>query len=177
MFLYEQYLTSYFSRKTTRSRSHFSAEQSVMHIKKGNLMPENITQQVYEAISFEEGSQPSYENLLKNFISEGLFINNKGEKPMIKPINDYVSFIKTNVEAGNIISIKEIELNRKVTLFGSVGNIVSQYKLEAQSGTGKQTRYGVNLFQIIKHDNEWKISSMCWDDNEDKSLLDIGIEQ
>ena len=140
-------------------------------------MPENITQQVYEAISFEEGSQPSYENLLKNFISEGLFINNKGEKPMIKPINDYVSFIKTNVEAGNIISIKEIELNRKVTLFGSVGNIVSQYKLEAQSGTGKQTRYGVNLFQIIKHDNEWKISSMCWDDNEDKSLLDIGIEQ
>jgi len=139
-------------------------------------MPYNITKEVYDAISFEEGGSPHYVNLLANFIDEGLFINNKGELPMIKPINDYVAFIKSNVEAGNILSIKETEIKSDIRLFGHVGNIVSQYKLEAKSGLGKQIRYGVNLFQIIKQGNKWKVASMCWDDNDDESLLKISIE-
>ena len=139
-------------------------------------MPNNITKEVYDAISFEEGGCPHYVNLLANFIDEGLFINNKGELPMIKPINDYVSFIKSNVEAGNILSINETEIKSNIQLFGHVGNIISQYKLEAKSSTGKQLRYGVNLFQIIKRGDKWKISSMCWDDSDDESLLKIDIE-
>lgn len=139
-------------------------------------MPSNITKEVYDAISFDEGDMPNYVNLLSNFIDEGLFINNKGESPMIKPINDYVNFIKSNVEAGNILSIKETEIKRNIQLFGNVGSIISQYKLEANSRSGRQIRYGVNLFQIIKNGTEWKISSMCWDDNDDESLLTINID-
>ena len=138
-------------------------------------MPKNITKKVYESISFEKGFAPQYENLIANFIDEGLFINNKAEVPMIKPINDYVTFIKKNVNMGNIVSLKESEIDSSISLFGSVGNIVSQYRLDFETSSGKFTKYGVNLFQIIKHDSEWKIVSMCWDDKDDKSLLEIKI--
>ncbi len=94
---------------------------------------------------------------------------------MIKPINDYVVFIKKNVDTGNILSLRESEIDSSILLFGNIGNIVSQYRLDFETSSGKFTKYGVNLFQIIKYDSGWKISSMCWDDKDDKSLLEIKI--
>lgn len=138
-------------------------------------MPKNIPTDVYESISFQEGSEPNYERLLSYFIVEGLFINNKGETPMIKTLRDYVAFIKSNIEAGNILSIKETEVENRITLFGKVGHIVSRYKLEARTRNGTQTRYGVNLFQLIKFGTEWKISSMCWDDYQDQRLFEVNM--
>ena len=138
-------------------------------------MPKNIPRIVYESFSFQEGSQPNFEKLLSCFVDEGLFINNKGENPMVKPLKDFVSFITSNIEAGNILSINESEVENSVTLFGKVGHIVSRYVLEAKARSGMQTRYGVNLFQIIKVGTEWKISSMCWDDREDKSMFEISM--
>ena len=138
-------------------------------------MPTNITKEVYKAISFEKGSAPDYDNLISNFITEGLFINNKGETPMIKPINDYITFIKSNVDAGNILSLTESEIDSTVSIFGNVGNIISQYKLDFETSAGTFTKYGINLFQIIKKESEWKITSMCWDDKDDKELFKIKI--
>lgn len=94
---------------------------------------------------------------------------------MVKPLKDYVAFIRSNVEAGNILSIKETEVENSVTLFGKVGHIASRYKLEAKTRGGVQTRYGVNLFQLIKFGSEWKISSMCWDDYEDQRLFEVNM--
>lgn len=139
-------------------------------------MPTNITKEVYESISFEKGSLPHYDNLISNFIGQGLFINNKGETPMIKSINDYVTFIKNNVDAGNILSLRESEIDVSISLFGNVGNIVSKYQLDFETSSGSFTKFGVNLFQIIKQDSKWKISSMCWDDKDDKSLFEIPIK-
>ena len=42
---------------------------------------------------------------------------------MIKLIHDYVALIKSNVDAGDILSINEIE--SKIQLFGRVVNILS----------------------------------------------------
>ena len=38
---------------------------------------------------------------LSYFIVEGLFINNEGENPMVKPLKDDVVFIKSHVEEKN----------------------------------------------------------------------------
>ena len=140
-------------------------------------MPKNIAKEVYESFSFQEGSQPNYERLLSYFVVEGLFISNKGEAPMVKPLKNFVAFIKSNIDAGNILSINESEIENNVTLFGKVGHIVSRYKLEAKTPNGMQTRYGVNLLQLTKYGSEWKISSMCWDDYEDQRLFEINMSQ
>jgi hypothetical protein len=136
-------------------------------------MPKNIPVEVYEAISFQEGSEPDYEKLLSYFVAEGLFINNKGETPMTKSLRDYAAFIKSNIDAGNILSISETEVENSVSLFGKVGHIVSRYKLEVKTRNGTQTRYGVNLFQAVRSGTVWKISSMCWDDYPDQRLFEV----
>lgn len=140
-------------------------------------MPKNIPKAIYKHFSFQEGGQPNFARMLSHFVPEGLFINNKGDNPLVKPLTDFVSFIKGNIDAGNILSIDESEIANNVTLFGKVGHIASRYKLEAKSRNGVQTRYGVNLFQVIRLGTEWKVSSMCWDDYPDQRLFEIDLSK
>lgn len=137
---------------------------------------EQIPQAVYQAISFQPGTKPSYADLGEQFIKQGLFINNKGHEPLIKSVPDYIEMIDHNIVAGNIVSITEREISQKITVVGKVAQIYSEYELHFE-GTlegvqDRQTRYGVNLFQLICQNGDWKISSMCWDDRDDQTLLE-----
>ena len=130
-----------------------------------------ISEKVYEGISFSKGNKPRFDLLKSCFIEQGIFINNKGESPIIKPVLDYIEMINSNINNGNILSIQETEIEQQVEEFGSVAQIKSSYKLDFEGKQGVQARYGVNLFQLINHNGQWLISSMCWDDKADKSLL------
>ncbi len=134
-------------------------------------MIQNIPAQVYQCISFAKGTTPDLELLASYFIKEGVFINNKGESPIIKPVFDYIAMIKNNIENGNIVSIQETEIAQSVQTFGNVAHISSEYQLIFEGKQGSQIRYGVNLFQLILDNGEWRISAMCWDDRADQSLL------
>ena len=134
-------------------------------------MVHHIAQNIYEAISFDKGKEPNYSQLTSYFISEGLFINNKGDEPMVKSVEGYVSFVKTLINSGNILSLNESEISSDIQLFGKVGTITSRYKLEFTTSSGNFTRYGVNLFQVIKHHGQWLVASMCWDDKENQELF------
>lgn len=138
-------------------------------------MLKDVPSRVYEGISFSKGSMPNFELLKSCFIEQGIFINNKGDSPVIKTVLDYVSMIKGNIESGNILSIQEIELTQHIQTFGNVAQISSGYELNFEGKQGYQTRYGVNLFQLINDNGQWLISSMCWDDRSDKSLLSGSI--
>ena len=79
--------------------------------------------------------------------------------------------IKNNIENGNILSIQETEISQNIQVFGNVAQITSDYKLVFEGKQSSQVRYGVNLFQVINNNGQWLVSSMCWDDRNDKSLL------
>lgn len=134
-------------------------------------MLSEIPSTVYQGISFVKGESPDFNLLASCFLDQGLFINNKGETAIIKSVPDYVSMIKGAIENGVILSIKEIELSNNIQTFGKVAHISSEYELIFEGKQGVQKRYGVNLFQLINCNGRWLISSMCWDDRDDKSLL------
>ena len=134
-------------------------------------MVHHIAQSIYEAISFKKGEQPDFNNLKSYFITQGLFINNKGEEPMVKPVDEYITFIKTLINAGTVLCLEESEISSDIQLFGKVGTITSQYKLDFETSSGSFTRYGVNLFQVIKHHGQWLVVSMSWDDKENQELF------
>jgi len=140
-------------------------------------VPKDIPKEIYRHFSFPEGGLSNYEEILAHFIPKGLFINNKGESPVVKSLDEFASFIRSNVDSGNILSIDESEIDNQVTQFGKVGQIASRYKLEAKTPNGIQTRYGINLFQILKLGGTWKVSSMCWDDYTDQKLFEIDVDK
>lgn len=134
-------------------------------------MLEEIPLKVYQGISFEKDGLPNFDLLASCFIEQGIFINNKGDAPVIKTVSAYITMISSAIENGTIVSIKEIELSNSIQTYGKVAQISSEYELTFEGKQGIQTRYGVNLFQLVFQNNQWLISSMCWDDKADKSLL------
>jgi hypothetical protein len=136
---------------------------------------ESIPKTVYEGISFKSGDFPNFELLKSCFIEQGIFINNKGETPIIKSVAEYISMISSNIGSGNIISIHEKELSSEVEVFGRVAQIKSEYSLAFEGKNGVQVRYGVNLFQAINCSGKWLISSMCWDDRADTTLIKANV--
>lgn len=134
-------------------------------------MLKDIPSIVYKGISFSKGSKPNFDTLPPCFIEKGLFVNNKGNSPVIMSVSDYIFMLNTNVDNGNIVSIEETELSNNVSTFGGVAQISSEYKVTFEGKNGLHTRFGINLFQLIEMNGKWLISSMCWDDRSDKSLL------
>lgn len=134
-------------------------------------MLKEIPTKVYRGISFEKDGSPDFDLLASCFIEQGIFINNKGDTPVIKSVSAYIDMIGSAIKNGVIISIKEVELSNSVQKYGRVAQISSEYELTFEGRQGIQTRYGVNLFQLIFQNDHWLISSMCWDDRADKSLL------
>ncbi|MEC8523957.1 MAG: hypothetical protein VXZ24_06940 [Pseudomonadota bacterium] len=134
-------------------------------------MLKEIPAKVYRGISFEKGGSPDFDLLASCFVEQGIFINNKGDTPVIKTVPAYISMIGSAIESGTIISIKEMELSSSIQIYGKIAQISSEYELTFEGKQGIQTRYGVNLFQLIFQNDQWLISSMCWDDRADKSLL------
>jgi len=148
-----------------------AAELGVVQSKWKLTMLESIPKTVYEAISFKSGDLPNFKLLKSSFIEQGIFINNKGETPIIKSVTEYISMISSNIDNGNIVSIHEKELISQIEVFGRVAQIKSEYSLVFEGKSGTQVRYGVNLFQVISFGSKWLISSMCWDDKADTSLI------
>ena len=138
-------------------------------------MLKEVPAKVYRGISFEKDGSPDFDLLASCFIEQGIFINNKGETSVIKTVPAYISMIGSAIESGTIISIKEMELSNSIQTYGKNAHISSEYELTFEGKQGIQTRYGVNLFQLIFHNDQWLISSMCWDDRADKSLLIQGV--
>ncbi|WP_369983302.1 hypothetical protein [Thalassolituus sp.] len=138
-------------------------------------MLKEVPAKVYRGISFEKDGSPDFDLLASCFIEQGIFINNKGDTPVIKTVPAYISMIGSAIESGMIISIKERELSSSIQTYGKIAQISSEYELTFEGKQGIQTRYGVNLFQLIFHNDQWLISSMCWDDRTDKSLLTRGV--
>ena len=134
-------------------------------------MLKEVPAKVYRAISFEKDGAPDFDLLASCFVEQGIFINNKGDTPVIKTVPAYISMIGSAIESGTIISIKEMELSSSIQIYGKIAQISSEYELTFEGKQGIQTRYGVNLFQLIFQNDQWLISSMCWDDRADKSLL------
>ena len=138
-------------------------------------MLKEVPEKVYRGISFEKDGSPDFDLLASCFIEQGMFINNKGDTPVIKTVSAYISMIGSAIESGMVISIKERELSSSIQNYGRIAQISSEYELTFEGKQGIQTRYGVNLFQLIFQNDQWLISSMCWDDRADKSLLTQGV--
>jgi hypothetical protein len=140
-------------------------------------LPSGLPQKIYEYFSFKKGSHPNFSEMKGHFTPHGIFISNKGEKPIVKPFDEFAEFINSNIDSGNIVEIEESEIGNDVQLFGKVGQIASRYRLVTRTPSGCQTRYGVNLFQLVQYGSEWKVSSMCWDDYPDQRLFAVTAAQ
>lgn len=118
----------------------------------------------FEAVSFEPGGAPPYQNIHGLFIESGLLIKNTASTPEISTIAEFIAPRQALVDSGTLTRFREWELSEHTQVFGNIAHRYSAYgKAGTQGGKDFEAR-GVISTQFIKTPEGWKMSAMAWDD-------------
>jgi hypothetical protein len=133
---------------------------------------EKLTAEFFRAVSFEEGSLPSYEKLHSLFIEAGLLIKNTGATPEISSINEFIEPRLASVRSGKLTRFGEAELSSTTCIFGNVAHRFSAYtKSGVIEGVPIAAR-GMISTQFVLTRAGWRISAMAWDDERPGLLIE-----
>ena len=86
-----------------------------------------------------------------------IFAGESDDDKLVTPIIDFAERVKQRHEAGTYV--EEIPLGISISYLGKVGNVRLDFKLVI----GEQILYGTDYFNLIKRENEWKISQKIYD--------------
>ena len=78
-------------------------------------------------------------------------------KKKVTPIKVFADRIKKRHESGT--DSEEIPLEVTTSYVGGVANVRLDFKLKI----GENTLYGTDYLNLVKHDNQWKISQKIYD--------------
>ena len=125
---------------------------------------DRLTDEFFQAVSFEAGELPRYEDIHALFIENGLLIKNVGTTPEISSVDQFIEPRRATVSAGELTRFREVELSETTEVFGNVAHRFSAY---AKSGTMKGVPFearGMISTQFIRTPGGWRMSAMAWDD-------------
>jgi hypothetical protein len=125
---------------------------------------DRLTTEFFQAVSFEGGERPAYDNLYTLFIETGLLIKNSSATPEISSVRQFIEPRQAMVASGELTRFREVELSEVTEVFGNVAHRFSAY---AKSGTMKSAPFearGMISTQFIKTAAGWRMSAMAWDD-------------
>jgi hypothetical protein len=116
--------------------------------------------------SFTNKGKSSNVELLKQLCIDKVIIskNTKGQTE----IYDMHSFIEPRIEMltnGTLLDFEEKELNEKTTIKENIAQRLSEYEKGGVLNGGRIAETGTKMFQFLKVNGQWKISSLIWNDN------------
>ena len=133
----------------------------------GNQELENVNKTIsklFSAISFEKGTTPKMPEIQDLFIEKGLLINFNEENPQIFSVKEFISHFHGLFESNNITSLEDREVHHKTKIYDRIAHRYSFY--EARTSPGEDPfAVGVNSIQLIKIGEDWKVTSMTWNDD------------
>ena len=130
----------------------------------GKAELDRLTADFFDAVSFEEGGTPPYDNIYVLFIEGGLLVKSANSAPEVSTVNQFIEPRREMVRSGELTRFAEMELCEFTEIFGNVAHRFSSY---AKSGIMKGVPIaarGMISTQFVRTPEGWKISAMAWDD-------------
>lgn len=124
-----------------------------------------LTAALFKAISFKAGSEPNIDEIRRLFIEGGLLIDCNEETPQALKVDQFNTHFHSLFQQQRLTSLYEIEVHHKTKIYDHIAHRYSFY--EARS-TPKSDPFavGINTLQFVKVRNDWKITSMAWNDDK-----------
>ncbi len=131
------------------------------------LVLDTLTHSFYDLFTNQGGAMPKLLNIYELFIPQGILIKNSGASPEIYSLSQFIEPRKKLLTDGTLVDFREEEAWEKTEIFGNVAHRFSIYhKFGVWSGKRFETR-GIKTLQFIKTPENWKLSSVAWDDERD----------
>ena len=119
---------------------------------------------LFDAISFEQGSPPNMHKIKDLFIEGGFLINYNEEAPQIFRVEEFINHFNELFEQGQITGLEDREVHHKTKIYDRIAHRYSFYEAR-MSPDQEPFAVGINSIQLIKIGENWKVSSMAWNDD------------
>jgi hypothetical protein len=123
-----------------------------------------VTEDFYESLSFMDGELPDLDTVRELFYADGLLINNSFGNPVKFTVESFIESLQMQMEEGKLLQFMQRELYSKTEIFGRVAQRVSVYEYSFSYYETDNLPRGINYIQFIQEDDNWRISSMAWND-------------
>jgi hypothetical protein len=130
-----------------------------------------VTEDFYESLSFMDGELPDLETVQELFYADGLLINNSFGKPIKFTAESFVAAMETQIEEGKLTQFMQRELYSKTEIFGRVAQRVSVYEYSFSYYETENLPRGINYIQFTQDDDNWRITSMAWNDESKNNKI------
>jgi RimJ/RimL family protein N-acetyltransferase len=118
----------------------------------------------FSAFTNTGGRQPRLEALAEICLPEALIICKKGARTEIMGLSTFTPHREKILTDGTLKDFEEKETAEETRIIGGIAQRYSEYKKKGiMEGEPFETK-GHKLFQLIKQDGSWKITSCVWTD-------------
>ena len=132
---------------------------------------DNLTSELYNAICFEVDGYPPVERLKELFIPTANMIRNDADSPEMMTVDNFIKSYTERIADGTIKSFYEGELKHITEIFGTVAHRFSAYETKFDLENPEPFSIGINSIQYIKIGNNWKISSIVWNNQTETNKI------
>lgn len=136
----------------------YPGKEEIKHLNK-------VAEALFQAISFEEGSQPNIAAIKELFIENGLLINCNEAEPQCLQVDQFIEHFHGLFDQKHISSLHETEVHHKTKIYDHIAHRYSFYEARTTPGAAPFA-VGINTLQFVKIGSDWKISSMAWNDDK-----------
>jgi hypothetical protein len=123
-----------------------------------------LTDEFFQAVSFESGQRPTYARIRDLFIDDGKLIATSSAVPEISSVEEFIASRQSLADSGGLTSFEEVETAEITEVFGNIAHRFSTYEKRGTMHREAIEGSGVISTQFIRTPSGWKMSSMAWDD-------------
>ena len=130
------------------------------------LMINEIANSFFEVFNIKNGRQPML-NLLRNIcIPEIIIINKTATTQTVYNLDLFIETRKTRLTDGTLAEFNEAETSEETRIINNIAQRYSKYEKSGVLAGKTFSQQGYKLFQFIKTNQAWKITSVIWEDCE-----------
>lgn len=125
-----------------------------------------VIRALYECITFPPGGSPDFDRLHTLFAPGARMIHAQRSGTRVMELPEFCALAMREIEAGRLPSFAEEELVCRIDGFGHIAQVISSYQARGAPGDAAVVTRGVNLIQLLRDGEGWRVLSMVWQ-NED----------
>jgi hypothetical protein len=128
---------------------------------------------LYEVISFPEGGEPDWDRMAHVFHSSARLTRITPEGTDYFDLASFRAMATEMLDLGVYTSFFEKEVTRRADVFGSVAHVLSAYETRGRADASSCLARGVNSIQLLWDGRSWRVLSLLWDEETERSRLDV----
>ena len=125
----------------------------------------NLTKQFFNLFDNTDHKIPDWASVQKICIPEIIIIKKTGLNEIVYNLANFIEPRKEILSDGTLTNFQEQELHEETLVIGHIAHRRSRYQKSGNLSGRSFTETGTKLFQFIKTNDGWRISSLVWEDD------------